>query len=416
MADEKRRQRTSFTRSLQRIAERIDRTCEFEVEWQNVFIRRKEKTKFCVNNLWAFGSWAKGASFCGDLDLIVDVEVSEGFLPMTSTLRRVLIKGARDVRLYVGKPEKNNSGVAVEDAVLIWSVSDRNWKKNIADVKPEPSADRFVRKIDAFPLRSEQLYEEIDALEKVVDLKNENILDWMWTPISNFNLDSKHWSDTALSFYERLKKGHSGKKTREAMRVIIDWYEGNDPIRTWNYDHSSRAAFTINGNFVHVGRPSIDLRRLDHHSCSGLMIVPHLSKRGPNGIWLIFRGTKHNLERMFRKISTYYLKWKDQSPAVVRVHSDWRQINLIEFFRKKTDAISFAREISEETEPEYCVSKASGNDLLRIVSLVDQIEIDGESCAISLEGTFFDDEDFPRPNPKELKKIFLSYTKPKSDP
>ena len=410
MADEKRRQRTSFTRSLQRIAERIDRTCEFEVEWQNVFIRRKEKTKFCVKNLWAFGSWAKGTSFCGDLDLIVDVEITEGFLPMTSALRRVLIKGARDVRLYVGNPEKNTSGVPVEDPVLIWSDSDRNWKKNIADVKPEPSADRFVRKIDAIPLRSEQLYEEIDALEKVVDLKNENILDWMWTPISNFNLDSKHWSDTALSFYERLKD-HCGKKTIEAMRVIIDWFEVNDPIRTWNYDHSSRAAFTINGNFVHVGRPTIDLRRLDHHSCSGLMIVPHLSKRGPNGIWLILRGTKHSLERMFQKISIYYLKWKDQSPAVVRVHSDWRQINLIEFFRKKTDAISFAREISEETEPEYCVSKVSGKELLRIISLVDQVDIDGKLYAISLDGTWFDGEEFPRPAPEELKEILLRLTK-----
>ncbi len=32
MTGEKRRQRTSFTRSLQKIAERIDRTCDFEVE------------------------------------------------------------------------------------------------------------------------------------------------------------------------------------------------------------------------------------------------------------------------------------------------------------------------------------------------------------------------------------------------
>ena len=88
---------------------------------------------------------------------------------------------------------------------------------------------------------------------------------------------------------------------------------------------------------------------------------------------------------------------------------------MIEFFRKKTDAISFAREISEEAEPEYCVSKASGNDLLRIVSLVDQIKIDGKSCAISLEGTFFDDEDFPRPNPEELKNILLRSVEPNPD-
>jgi hypothetical protein len=406
MADEKRRKRISFTRSLQKIAERIDKTPEFKVLWYDDLIRRKEKTKFCVKALWAFGSWAKGALFCGDLDLIIDVEVIDGFLPMTSTLHRVLIKGTRDVRLYVGTPEKNTSGVAVEEAFLIWSVSDRNWKKNIAIIKPNPSAERFARKIDVLPLRSEQLYAKIDALEKLVDLKNEDILNWIWAPISNFNLDSTHWSDTAVSFYESLT-GHCGKKTVEAMRFIIDWFEVNDPIQTWGYDHSSRAAFTINGTFVHVGRPPIDTSRLDHHSRSGLMIVPHFTKRGPNGIWIIRRGKKHKLEKVFRNVSSYYLEWKDQSPAVVRVHSDWWKISLIEFFRKKIDAISFARKISEEGKSEYYVSEASGKELLRIISLVDQVDIDGEAYAISLEGTLFDGEELIQPDPAELKKIFL---------
>jgi hypothetical protein len=211
MVGEKRRQRTSFTHSLQRISERIDNASEFEVEWRDDIVRGKEKTIFRVKTLWAFGSWAKGALYCGDLDLIADVEVIEGYLPMTPTLRRVLIKGARDVRLYVGTPEENNSGVPVEDAMLIWSVSDKNWKKNIADIKPNPATEKFARKIDAIPLRSEQLYDEVDYLEKLVDLKTEDSLDWIWVPISNLDLDTTHWSDTAVSFYERLN-GHSGKR------------------------------------------------------------------------------------------------------------------------------------------------------------------------------------------------------------
>lgn len=328
---------------------------------------------------------------------------------MTSALHRVLIKSARGVRLYVGKPEKNNSGVPVEDAVLIWSVSNRNWKKNVANVKPKTSAKRFVRKIDVLPLRSEQLYAEVDALEKVVDLKTEEILDWLWVPITDFDSDSKHWSETAVSFYKRLKH-HCGKKTTKAMRSIIDWFEDNDRIQTWNYDDSSRAAFTINGTFVHVGRPSIDHRCLDHHSCSALMLVPHFTKRGPNGIWIIRRGTKHILERMFRNVSAYYLTWEAPSVSIVRAVSDWNEIDLLELFRKKTNAESFAREISEKTEPEFCVSEASGKELLRIISLVDQIDIDGKSYAISLDGTRFDGEEFPRPVPEELKEIFLHTT------
>lgn len=66
MTDEKRRLRTSFTRSLQRIVERIDKTSEFKVEWYNALFRQKEKTRFCVKALWVFGSWAKGALYCGN--------------------------------------------------------------------------------------------------------------------------------------------------------------------------------------------------------------------------------------------------------------------------------------------------------------------------------------------------------------
>ena len=407
MTDEKRRLRTSFTRSLQRIVERIEKTSEFKVEWYDALFRQKEKTRFCVKALWVFGSWAKGALYCGDLDLMVDVEVTEGRLPMTSTLSRVLIKGARDVRLYVGKPEENTSGVPVEDAVLIWSVSDKNWKKNIAEIKPNPSAERFSRKIDSLPFRSEQLCEELDTLEKLVDLKNEEILDWLWVPVTDLESASIHWSGSAVSFYERLKH-NCGKKTFEAMRSIIDWFEINDPIQTWNYDHFSKAAFTINGTFIHAGRPSIDLWRLDHHSRSALMLVPHFTKRGPNGIWIIHRGPKHKLERMFRHVCAYYLKWKDQSPAIVQVCSDWYKIHLIELFRKKTNAESFALEISGESE--YCVSEAFGKELLRIISLVNQVDIDGETYAITLDGVRFDGEEFPRPIPEELKEILLRFT------
>lgn len=410
MTDEKRRQRTSFTRSLQRIVERIDKASEFDIEWFDDLFRKKEKTRFCVKALWVFGSWAKGAIYCGDLDLMVAVQVKEGSLPATSALRRVLLKGARDVRLYVGKPEENSSGVSVENAVLVWSVTDRDWKKNIANIKPDPSADRFARKIDALPLRSEQLYAEIDILEKVVDLKNEGILDWLWVPITDLESESIEWSETAVSFYEPLED-HCGKKTYEAMRPIIDWFEVNDPIQTWKYDYFSRAAFTINGTFIHVGHPCIDLRRLDHHSCSALMMVPHFTKRGPNGIWIIRRGPKHKLESMFGNVSAYYLTENGLDPLLVQAVSNWNEIYLIDLFRTKEDSEAFALEISEETEPKLGVTKASGNELLRIISLVDQVDIDGEPYAITLDGTRFDGEKFPRPTAEELKEIILPLTK-----
>jgi hypothetical protein len=43
------------------------------------------------------------------------------------------------------------------------------------------------------------------------------------------------------------------------------------------------------------------------------------------------------------------------------------------------------------------------------------VDIDGQAYAISLEGTWFDDEDFPRPKPEELKNIFLRSVEPNPD-
>ena len=75
----------------------------------------------------------------------------------------------------------------------------------------------------------------------------------------------------------------------------------------------------------------------------------------------------------------------------------------------------FAREISEEKEPDYFSSEVSENELLRIISLIDQVEIDGVAYAISLDGTWFDDEEFTRPEAAEFKNILTRATESKPD-
>jgi len=112
---------------------------------------------------------------------------------------------------------------------------------------------------------------------------------------------------------------------------------------------------------------------------------------------------------MFRDVSAYTLTEKGIDPLVVHAVSDWKKIYLIDLFRKKADAEAFAHEISEETEPELSALKVSGRELLRIISLVDQVDIDWETFAVTLDGTRFDGEEFPRPTPEELKEIILLF-------
>ena len=97
----------------------MDQQSEYEFDYYCDLFHQTKHVKFRVNGLWAFGSWAKGALDCGDLDLIADVAMIEGNMPYESVIRRVLIKRAPGVRLYIGTLEQNSSRAPIEDAVLI---------------------------------------------------------------------------------------------------------------------------------------------------------------------------------------------------------------------------------------------------------------------------------------------------------
>lgn len=92
MIEEKRRPRQSFTHALKKIADRIDSHSTFAAEYYDSLFRKTERVVFRVNALWAFGSWAKGALDCGDLDLMADISMVEGGMPFESVIRRVLVK------------------------------------------------------------------------------------------------------------------------------------------------------------------------------------------------------------------------------------------------------------------------------------------------------------------------------------
>ncbi len=404
MIEEKRRPRQSFTRALKNIADRIDSHITFEAEYYNSFLHKKERVVFRVNALWAFGSWAKGALDCGDLDLMADISMVEGFMPFESVIRRVLVKRARDVRLYIGTPEKNSSRAIIEDAILIWSPENRDWKANIAGIKSNPAIKRFQRKTDIIPLRNEQLYAEIDAIEAVVDLREKGILDWSWVPFPEKEPEIDKWTSTSKKAFERISN-HSGVKTATAMKHVINWFEKNEPIRTWKFDNDNRAAFWINGKRIHVGRPCLDQFYIDHHSCSGIMLVPHITKRGPNGIWHIRRGKEHPLEKMFLRASGFTIVGSDGKPDIIEAISGWESVNLIEMFRSCKDAEEFLEDISEDLTDDCKIGKISSKDLLNAISCVDQLSIDWEFYAITIKGTRFDGEKFGRPKPEELMTL-----------
>ncbi|MFH1982403.1 MAG: hypothetical protein ABIL58_11185 [Pseudomonadota bacterium] len=102
MQEERRRPRQSFTRALKRIAGRIDSHDCFEITYFNPILYKQHRSVVRVAALWAFGSWVRGAPDCGDLDLMADISLVDGTMPVESAIRRALVNRARDVRLYIG--------------------------------------------------------------------------------------------------------------------------------------------------------------------------------------------------------------------------------------------------------------------------------------------------------------------------
>ena len=294
---------------------------------------------------------------------------------------------------------------------MIWSPSNRDWKANIQTIKPNPTATRYARPTDVIPLRNEQLYSDIITIEELIALRNQGVLSWSWAGFPQTSPSPETWSETGKDILDRASSFHSGRKTCEALVYVIDWFERNDPIRALRFDDESRAAFWINGIRVHIGRPSGYCGYLEHHSCSGIMLVPHLSRRGPNGIWTIRRGNHHPIEKLFREATAYCFLDDNGKPALVNAFSDWESITLLELFRTDQAAQAFAKEMCEEdqgpADEGLVIAKISGSSILEAISSVDHITIDSNTYAISPYGRRFDGEAVLWPDPIKLRQLLM---------
>lgn len=390
---ETRRSRDSFTRSLKRICQRLDSQNVFEVDFKYDFLPGLQHSRLRVNALWAAGSYARGALHCGDLDLVADIALEEGTLPLMPAISRCVVGRAPDVRLYIGTPEENTSGVAFSEAKPIWSPESPDWNAAIEAIPADPTAARFKRRYDILPLRKEQITQigDNDIFDKIVDLVEQEIISPQWVPISEITVQENTWSSAATQFLETIQQW-CGKKTQQIMPFAIEWFKGHNECDLWHRDYGEKTRFKIGGAEVFVGHPYIDLNLLECLSCSALVIVPHLTRRGPNGLWILSRGVNHPLEQAFNKCQAYYLA-DGTCPSIINEIDGWKTIHTLELFHQRVDAESLQREIKDQEDIDFDVAKSSGRELLSIISCVDVVDIDSVRYAITREGQYFDEAD-----------------------
>ncbi len=405
MRNEKRRPRESFTRALRRIAGRIDEQRQFTVTWDDWVFRKHRTSVIKIKSLWAVGSWARGALDCGDLDLVMDFSTAEGREPSERSIDGVILRRAADVRMYSGTPEKNSSGAAFPEAVLIWSESSPQWENNIEKIRPDPTAARFPRKTDAIPLRAEQLRPGDVSLDEIVDMENDKIVSWSWVDAAEIRPCPERWSEEAKLFYERVLM-YSGKKTKEIIPLIIEWLESSRPRLRWRRDVPSRSAFDADGVNIVFGEPFVQSRVLDQLSCSALVLAPHLTRRGPNGLWVIQRGPNHWLAKLLEAVTVYYLiNEEDHLPLVKeRAPLPWSVFSL-DLFSAQGLAEDYAEKAAAPRGETAAVTSATGSELLELISRVDIITVDRTPFALTRWAELYDEGKLKNISPDHLREL-----------
>jgi hypothetical protein len=383
MRPERRRSRDSLTRALARIAGRIAATPSCRVEWNDRRLYSRETATVTAKALWVAGSYARGAAECGDLDLIMEAVIN-GTHPSTRTIAKGLYGSAQDTTLYIGTPDRNSSNVTFPEARLLWSTESPDWNANLAAIALDPEAGRFARPTDALPLRPDQVSSTVGELERLLELKASRVLDWEFVQADQVTVDPGALGSAGV-YVERY-----GARTREALGLAIAYHTAAGQRGEWaRAGVNEPTRFRAGGTLFLTGHPAIPIEELDSPACDLLMLVPHRSRRGPNGIWLIRRGPEHPVERLFVGCRAYYVTMNREPMLFVDVtHSKHHGATGIELFRSEDDALDHAEETREFVGDHNCVEVASagGGDLLRLTAGCDMVLVDWTSFALSRAG------------------------------
>lgn len=174
--------RRHFTAVLLRVCSRLDNRDAAEIEWNTRFAFDQRQCQLVrVQRMWAFGSYARGAMDCGDLDLIVEVKAEQE--PPRSAVYRTFFGSTPDVRIYLGTPKVNGSGLEVPQAILIWDGPGHDWRASIDRIVEDPDATRFNRPLNNLPFRAEQLGVPPDVLEEIAEAEKRGIIKWAMAPL-----------------------------------------------------------------------------------------------------------------------------------------------------------------------------------------------------------------------------------------
>lgn len=392
---EKRTPREKFTATLYRMCERLDAQQPFELRDKGRYAKLAvangmlTEADLCekveITDLWVVGSYARGALTCGDLDVVISTRLLNGARRRVhySQLLKPAFGTVAHLRCYEGTPQTNTSGVAFPEAVHVWTKA-KDWAAVLAAIQPDPTAVRFARKEDAIPLRAEQYEIDEESLEDMLARYEKGEITWRFVPF-----DGKAVLET-LSELEAhlLHRRLWGKKTQALIPHMLSYLRSLQ-LKPTKTDNWHKTVIELAGVRFSLGRPVPGIGDLDTDRRSRICLIPHLSRRGPNGIWEICRGANHPLELRVANLEAFTFERDGVLDTIQVIPQKWwgpfDHATVVEMFSSEADAAAHSAQMlaggesMQEMARDRAIRRLQGSELLHVIAQADAVEFLGEN-------------------------------------
>lgn len=244
-----------------------------------------------INHLWVVGAYARGAMHCGDLDVLVAVKGVELSGP---DLARHFWGKLADVRVYVGTPEHNNSGVIFEEAHLVWS-KDMDWRAAVADIEIDLKAGPDLDPLRAIVLRLEQIGCTPDLVEDFLDACEIGHYQHHFVPLDALDTGDFTHEHVKKSFIGLGRAGLGQQKLMPHVLTLLKQLGVMQPLkflegRQWLTQDGTTLFYL--GDGLCEWECWLDASRT-RSQVVRVVVMPSLNARGPNGAWIIEPGSFH---------------------------------------------------------------------------------------------------------------------------
>lgn len=255
-----------------------------------------------VKELYVFGSYARGAATCGDLNIVVvtaePTEEDEARCPARCFMNiadfdkefRKLLKTARSERIDILRvpqslPEQVGP-VKREDCVLIWN-GDSSWRDRIAANEPNPLAERFPKRQylftgQGFAKEPEELWQWLEEAVAVGAIRVRRL--------AMAKFQAQTWPRIERVREAGLVNDSWADLYGLAASYLASQGQESEFCNLLNYRRIWRS--TDNTVFLHLGRPRISyiIEWLQNGDIEWAGALPFPKKTRPVQIWVFERG------------------------------------------------------------------------------------------------------------------------------